>query len=243
MPPAPVVQSLQDLVGQYTAAEAPEEQQITNEISSNDSSGQAQVEGLNTDENNAFSKIAGEANARGATFSGFTPNDEASYVGGTYLPALAKLQTTIAATRNSLLGQTATLNTSANTDALDEQKTEQSALDTYNEDEAEQEAENQRTQEQIAATEQDDAAERAAEEQDTETTASADASKTAASELDDIASSTASTLAKETGGDGYVSPQSYAAAGKEFMAQGYSAAQFDALLGQFKNPNNKNYTL
>ncbi len=129
---APAVQSLQDIIGSIQQAQQPEQAQIDQNISANDTSGQAQVQGLDAAQNNAFSKINQEASNKGMYFSGYTPSSEAAYTGATYLPALAKVQQAIATTRNTLMGQKATLATQANTQALTTQQDQQKELDAYN---------------------------------------------------------------------------------------------------------------
>lgn len=239
----PTVAALTDLVSQFQAADAPQQSQIDQEITDNDSSGTAQEAGLDAAKNQAFGSIAQNANDRGGYFSGFTPDQEASYTGSTYLPALAKLQTTIAATKSQLLGQKATLSSNDNTEALNEQKTEQAALDSYNQDQADQAAEEQRQQEAEAATSAEDAKSLAASQSEAASNASAANSKTSAAALQTAAGQVAAELQKVTGGDGYVSPQSYAAGKKAFESQGYSGSQYDQLLGGYRNPNNKYYVL
>jgi hypothetical protein len=51
---------------------------------------------------NAFSTIGQQANAKGMTFSGFTPDQEATYTGTKYLPAVANLQAGITNAVNKL---------------------------------------------------------------------------------------------------------------------------------------------
>lgn len=132
MPSAPAVQNLQDIVSQYTNADAPQSAAINNEITANDASGATQVQGLNDAKTQAFQGIDQKANDNGMYFSGFRPDQQATYTGSTYLPALAKLQTTIAGTRNTLLGQKAALQTDINRSSLTTQQDEQKQLDAWN---------------------------------------------------------------------------------------------------------------
>lgn len=54
----------------------------------------------------------------------------------------------------------------------------------------------------------------------------------------------AQALATRTGGDGYVSPNSYAQSKQMWVSGGYgNAQQFDAMFAGFRNPQNKNYKL
>ena len=231
MPSAPAVQNLQDLVSQYTTAEAPQQSQINNQITQNDASGATQIQGLNTAENTAFQGIDQKANDNGMYFSGFRPDQQAQYVGGTYLPALAKLQDTIASTRNTLLGQQAKLQSDANTGALTEQQNQQKALDAWN---TQQEAE--------AAAVQDTNSKNANAlqvEQVRANASNAPVNPTVKLQTDQAAMG--SSLAKVAGGDGYVSPGSYNAAKNAWTAEGYNPATFDASFGQFRNPKNPYY--
>lgn len=129
---APAVQNLQDIIASINAAQAPQNQAIDQSIASNDQSGSAQVAGLDAAKTNAFSQIDQGASNKGMLFSGFTPDAEAKYTGSTYLPALARLQSTIAATRTSLLGKKADLAAGANSAGLTEQHRQQGELDAYN---------------------------------------------------------------------------------------------------------------
>jgi hypothetical protein len=128
----PTVQSLNDIVAQIQQAQAPEQATIDTNIANNDNSGNAQTAGITAAKDNAFGGITQDAVNRGGYFSGFSPDAQAKYTGSTYLPALAKLQATIAATRGTLLGQKANLQTQANTQALTTQQDQQKELDAYN---------------------------------------------------------------------------------------------------------------
>lgn len=58
---------------------------------------------------NAFKDISNSANSKGVLFSGFTPDQQATYVGTKYLPAVANLKTSFNNTKNTLLGQINTI--------------------------------------------------------------------------------------------------------------------------------------
>jgi hypothetical protein len=227
MPPsAPAVQSLQNLVAQFSAAQAPQQQQLDTQIANNESSGSAQVSGLDQAKTNAFGNIEQTANNKGMYFSGFSPSQEASYTGATYLPALAKLQQTIAATRDSLNTSKANLNSTANTNALNEQKTEQSALDTYNQNLASEAAAERRQQESIAATASEGALNRAAAASKGPTAAeAAAAAQTGANNY----------LKGLTGKDGKVSPATFNAARNSWVNGGGSASTFNSMFSNYIN--------
>lgn len=170
---APQVQALNDIIGQITAAQAPEQAQIDNNIAQNETSGAAQTQGLDAAKTAAFGGIENAANAKGMEFSGFSPNQEATYTGSTYLPALAKLQATIASTRNTLMGQKATLGTQANTQALTTQQDQQKELDAYNSQQQSEQAAADAAAKAQAFTAQEDAANRASSQSIASTKASA----------------------------------------------------------------------
>lgn len=227
----PTVAALADLVSQFTAAQAPQQAQIDNEVTANDESGTAGVNGINAAKDAAFSGIKQESNDRGAFFSGFTPSEEAGYTGSTYLPALAKLQTTIEGTKNTLLGQKADLVTQANTAALGEQKTEQSALDSYNAQQEQEQAEEQRQQEAEAASAQQAALDR----QEKASEAAASAGPTAAEQQASDFQGANNYLLSKVGGDQKVSPNVYRAAKQQWVNAGYSSASFDSNFGNYIN--------
>lgn len=237
MPPAaPVVQNLQDIVAANTAAQAPQQQELDDEEAQNEQSGSTATSGIDAAKTTAFTGIANAANARGATFSGFTPNAEAGYVGATYLPALAKLQDTIQTTRNTILGNKAALTTSANTAALGTQKDEQTALDTYNEQQAEDAATLQRQQEAETATAKEDELNRQAQEEEA---AQPSATDTAAAQLAALNATykTAITTKGAQGKDGYVSPTTYNHLLASYEGDGGTAAGFKAAFSGYANPN------
>lgn len=243
MASAPAVQSLSDLVAEQNTALAPQQSQIDNEIVANDQSGQAQTAGLDAAQTAAFGKITQASNDRGAYFSGFTPSQEAGYTGSTYLPALAKLQATIDQTKNTLLGQKATLSAQANTNALGTQKTQQSALDSFNAQQQQEDAAAAAATQDQQFTAQQNALNRSATASQTAAATAAATAKADQQALQTSAGQVAAELNKVTGSDGYVSPNSYAAAKKAFVSQGYTGAQFDQLLAGYRNPTNKYYQL
>lgn len=129
---APQVRDLQSLISQYSAAFDPQRQQIDESIQANDNSGAAQQAGLAAQQQQAFRGIEQNAQNKGMFFSGFSPNEQANYTSGTYLPALANLQAAIAQTRAGLLGKRADLDTSARQSALGAQENDLSALNAWN---------------------------------------------------------------------------------------------------------------
>lgn len=240
MPPAPTVQALNDLVSQYTTAQAPQQAQLDSEEAQNETSGSTQQAGIDQAKTNAFSTIAQNANARGATFSGFTPNAEAGYVGATYLPALAKLQAAIATTRNTIVGNKATLTSQANTDALNEQKTEQAALDTWNQNQAQMAQQEKLQQEAEAASARENALNRAS----SQSIASTRAASSAAAKADPVMQQRAGGGFNFTDAQGKaISARTYAAlTGNNFNdVLKYMASNGDAGAKGYLNSGGKQY--
>lgn len=233
----PQVQDLNSLISQYQTALAPQKTQLDTQIAANDTSGQQQQQGLDATKTTAFKGITQQANDRGAYFSGFTPDAEATYTASTYLPALAQLQATIAGTRSTLLGKEADLDTQANTSAIADENTQKSQLESYNEQQAQNAQAEKLQQEQEAFTASQNAADRSLKSSEDSASTGSDA---VAQQQADRASIVGE-LSKVTGGDGYVSPGSYATAKNAWVAEGYSGASFDQNFGGFKNPKNKNY--
>lgn len=241
MPPAPAVQDLNTLIGQYTTALAPQSAELTQEEDQNDQSGTQQEAGLDAAKTSAFGDITQSANDRGGYFSGFTPDAEAKYTAATYLPALAQLQNTIATTRQSLLGKQADLQTQANTSALTQQQQEQSDLEKYNETAAQNQQAQQLQDEQDAFTaSQNDQDRTLKEQEDAEATAAANKVTPAQQQAADFGAAN-SYLQGKAGGDGLVSPSVWKAALANWVNAGYSAASFASNFSNYKNPNATNY--
>lgn len=222
MPPAPAVRDLQSLIAEQTAALNPQLNLIDQSITSNDQSGAAQEQGLAAKKDTAFSDITQGAQDKGMYFSGFSPNEQAKYTAGTYLPALAQLQSTIAQTRASLLGKKADLNKGAFDVASQQHENDLKTLADWN---------------QMTATQQFNASEsekqRAFEAQQNVLKINADARNTAAQiaskaspDVSKIINSVGSFLHSKIGSDGKVSPSTFQAARQQWAAAGGSPDSF-----------------
>lgn len=99
-----------DLVNQQIAQLAPQQQ--------------AQQAGLDQAKVNAFKDITNQSNSRGVLFSGVPIDQQATYVGTKYLPAVADLNTSFNNQKTTLLGQLNSLN-------ADRSKTAQSNVVSY----------------------------------------------------------------------------------------------------------------
>jgi hypothetical protein len=145
--PAPAVTDLNALIAQYQAALKPQGDILDQQIDKNTQSGTAGVAGINAQKDQAFGGIEQNASDKGMAFSGFGLDAQAKYLGGTFAPALANLQSTIEQTRLGLLGKKADLNVQANQSALDQNNREKTAYQQWVADQekvAAQAAENER---------------------------------------------------------------------------------------------------
>ena len=107
----PQVRDLQALIAEYGKAYDPQRALIDADITANANAGAAQEAGLQAKQTQAFKTIEQRGQNKGMYFSGFSPDEQANYTSDTYLPALAQLQATIAATRSQLLGKKADIET------------------------------------------------------------------------------------------------------------------------------------
>jgi len=109
MASAPQVRDLNQLIGELGQAYIPQKTQIDQDIQAAENSGQAQEAGLGATQKQQFGQIEQKAQNKGMFFSGFSPDEQAKYTSTVYLPALANLRSTIAATRSQLLGKKANI--------------------------------------------------------------------------------------------------------------------------------------
>lgn len=231
--PAPQVRDLQTLIDEYSKSFDPQRQVLQSEMAANDNAGQAQIAGLDAKKTTAFQDINQEANNKGMYFSGFTPEEEAKYTAGTYLPALAQLQATIASTRNSLLGKQAELDSQARTSALDARQNDINSVNSWNN----MEEQARLTAEESAKQRQFDAEQNAQKIAADNARAAADRAATAASQPSN-AELFAANFAKSAGNDGKVSPGTFQALKHQWVTAGYgSASDFTSKFWKFANPS------
>lgn len=210
----PQVRDLQSLIAEQSKAIAPQNRLLDESINQNASAGLAQEAGLAATQKKAFGQIEQGAQNKGMFFSGFSPDEQATYTSTTYLPALAQLQATIAKTRSDLLGKKADLATNVFDKATNMRESDRQALAAWEKMTAEQkfnasEAEKQRV----------------FEAQQNQLKISADARNAAASK--DSAPSQkeqfAAALAGAAGGNGKVSPGDYNALKNQWVSAGYGS--------------------
>jgi hypothetical protein len=234
----PQVRDLQTLIAEQKQAVLPQQQLIDESIAANANAGQAQEQGLAATKVNEFKAIGQRAQNKGMFFSGFTPNEEAQYTAGTYLPALAQLQATIAQTRSGLVGKKLDLDKGAFDAATGIREGDINRADEWNKTETQRAWQSHQDEVQRQFTADQNAKDRAA------AAASASKSKSKASPEEVLTAdrnSIAAQLAGATGGDGYVSPGTYKALKNAWTAKGYDSKTFDGYFAPFKNPKNKAY--
>lgn len=242
----PLVQNLNDIINEIQTAYKPQQDLLDQSINQNEQAGQAQQAGLEAKKTESFGGIAQTAQNRGMNFSGFTPDAQAKYTGSTYLPALAQLQATIAGTRNNLLGKKADISATGNTKAIDLRRSQQAGADAYDQ---EQEKRAYEAEQARIAYERQVAEQRRQEAASLIQSRSSGRSKTGNNNAvpplsqRQLYGAIGGNLAKVRGGDGYVSPDSYAQAKADFIEYGYSGPEFDSQWSNLRNPQNPYYQL
>ncbi|MCA9324455.1 hypothetical protein KDA23_00075 [Candidatus Saccharibacteria bacterium] len=239
MASAPTVRNLNKLVTQIGSSIKPQLSLINQDIKANAKAGEAQIAGLGAQKDQAFQDITQQANDNGMYFSGFSPDQQAKYTAGTYLPALAQLQATIASTRSQLLGKKADLQQGVYDKAFATRESDIANLRDWKKMTAD-----QQFQARQAALDRDF---QASESSKDRAAAAANAARSnepdPAAVLDADRRAVASELSKVTGGDGYVSPGSYATMKNQWTSAGYDPKTFDKYFASYRNPENTAYKL
>lgn len=228
---APAVRNLNSLVKELGRSVQPQKALIDADIKANQTAGDAQIAGLQAQQQQAFGQIEQAASDKGMLFSGFTPNEQAQYTSTTYLPALANLQATIAQTRSALMGKKADLDTNVFNKAFDTREGDvdrkfqwQTAIDDRNF-----QAKQAQLQREFDATES--ARDRAAAAANA---AAANASN-AAAVFDADRKGVSKDLQTVAGSDGYVSPSDWTKLKNQWVGSGYDSKTFNNYFGQFRN--------
>lgn len=175
---------------------------------------------------NAFADITTGANAKGMLFSGFPINSQARYVGEKYLPAAANLKSTLTSARYGLLGTLNKLNADRFNQAQDIITKGQQAAN----DAAYKNAQLQLEQAKLQLARSGGGL-TAKQQMDLQNAAQMHADTQKLSQA----------LAAHAGTDGYVSPNDYKAALREWNNAGYDATDFNNFFAGFRNPGNPYY--
>lgn len=178
---------------------------------------QAQQSALDQAKVNAFKDITNQANSRGVVFSGVPIDQQATYTGTKYLPAVANLQTSFNNQKNSLLGQINSLN-------MQRQKEASDTVSQYQKNQA-------------------DAAYKNAQLQLGYARLGASKGAAAAKPLtqQQITGAIQTGLQHVTGKDGYVSPQDYAQGLAAWLQAGLPRASYNKQFSSYRNPKNGYY--
>jgi hypothetical protein len=231
----PTVRDLQTAITQEQNALKPQQDIIDQQIGINDMSGAAQEQGLVAQQKAAFGGIEQAAQNKGMLFSGFSPDEQAKYTAGTYLPALAQLQATIAGSRAQLMGKKVDLNKAAYDKASAMVEQDRAVLADWNK---------MTHQEQFQASEADkqrawDARQREAQRAfDASQNAANRATAAAANAKPDVAGITGSVgkfLSGRVGADGKVSPASFQEGRQQWVAAGGSPDSFNQVFAGYVN--------
>lgn len=211
MPPVPTYDQAYGSLGNVYD---PQTALVNQQVAELDPQMQAQQASLDQAKVNAFKDIDTSANAKGILFSGFSPDQQAQYIGTKYLPAVANLKTTYQNNKNALLGKINQLNADRSTEARGIVSTALTAAQTaaYNQAKL-----------QIAAQKANSGS------------SNSSAAKTA--QASQAADALNRYLIHKTGKDTYLSPYDYNAALSAWAQDGYSTSQFQAIFGHYKNPN------
>lgn len=129
--PAPVVQSLDDILASLNPAYSGQEDVIGQQQAALPAKYEGQIAGVEAAKTNAFRDINRGANSKGLAFSGIPIEEQARYTGEKYAPALAGLKTQQNTESMSLSAALAALEGDKRLRALDTRGKQQSALDEY----------------------------------------------------------------------------------------------------------------
>jgi hypothetical protein len=118
-----MAQDLTQIISELDAAYNPSRQTINDRINGLQGAQDADLAGLEVQKNNAFDDILSNARQRGVGAGGIPMQDQAKYVGGSFLPAVAKVKQSYSEGRNSLVDALNNMN-------IDQRKTAMSIRET-----------------------------------------------------------------------------------------------------------------
>lgn len=118
----------QDFYNQLASIYDPQVQSIQAQQALLPAQAEAQTSALEQARTNAFKKIDNTASARGMTFSGFSPDQQATYTGATYLPALANVKLSQNQANLKLIDALNGINANRGTQAMNMYQSQQNAL-------------------------------------------------------------------------------------------------------------------
>jgi hypothetical protein len=203
--------------GSLGAVYDPQVKSVQSQIDQLPGQEQATLSSLDQAKANAFRDIANSANSKGMLFSGFTPDQEATYTGEKYLPAYAAAKAATVNARTSLTDKINQIQSARAKDALGIVSSAQSTASTN----AYKNAQLQLSAARLANSQAKTAAKLPSQQE--------------------VSSAIRSGLATVRGKDGYVAPQDYARAYQDWTQAGFDGSQFDKYFGDLMNPKNHYY--
>ena len=157
----PKVQSFEEIMAELNPLYDPSRQAINNQITNVQQQQLPGVNAINNQKNLEFENIAQTAQNRGVFFGGFQPNEQAKYVGSTFLPAMAQLQSGINTQTNNLTGQLAELDAGVRTAAQTRQGQQATAMAAWEQQQQALALEQQKLAQQMAIAQMQDRTSRA----------------------------------------------------------------------------------
>lgn len=228
--PAPVVQSLDDILASLDPAYSGQEALINQQKAAIPGKYAGQEAGLNVAKENAFRDINRGANSKGLAFSGVPIEQQTRYTGEKYLPALANLKTQQNTEDMSLSTALASLQSDKRLRALSTRNDQSSALTKYLNDQEsmrqQQEFDRWKIQNQQQFTASQNALNRGSTKPLSQT---------------QVTASIRQGLESVKGGDGHVAPQDLARAYGDWVGSGLSEATFWKNFQGYWNPKQGDY--
>lgn len=129
MPPS--VQSYDDIYGGLASQYDPQSSLVNTQLADLPRQQAAQQASLDQAKVNAFKDITNQSNSRGVLFSGVPIDQQATYTGTKYLPAVANMTTAFNNQKTGLLGSLNTINANRMTTARGIQSQQQANLTAY----------------------------------------------------------------------------------------------------------------
>lgn len=223
----PPVRELNALVNEIGQAYQPQYQALDKDIAFNEQSGVAATAGIEAKAQQAWSGIEQSAQNKGMFFSGVPMSERANYNATVYTPELARLNQTIAQTRNQLLGRKAEYDTDIRNKAFATRESDLGALRTW-----------EQQQQQRAWEAQQAELKRQADLRNTQITANASrASSGGSSNVSGVVNAVGGLLSAKKGKDGYVHPSVFQQGKQQWVSAGGDPEAYNQAFSGYINPN------
>lgn len=180
----------------------------------------------------AYDSIRDAATAMGVSFGGFSPEEQSRYLAGTFLPGMQEIELQEGQERMQLRGQIAQLNAQQHTAALSRIDQQQSALNQWNLQQAQIEAQRREAEIQRQFQAEQNRLDRAHQS----SMAAANRAASAPQGPSPNVTAISNALRSATGKDGFVSPGTFRAQQLKWMEQGGTPDSFISAFGAYVNP-------